>query len=246
MQTTINQTEIENFSKLADTWWNVDGPFKPLHMFNPIRLQYLDIVFKNHFGDGYDKSKLSILDIGCGGGLLSEPLARQGFASITGIDASKKNIAIASAHAKRDASLAGTLKYQHSAIEDHNEQYDIILNMEVIEHVDNVPLFLENSLRCLKDDGIMVIATLNRTIKSYGLAIIGAEYILRWLPVGTHSWKKFLKPSEISSMVTTLDGQINNVQGFTFNPIKSLWKMTADVAVNYALEVTKKTNHDQN
>ena len=196
--TTINQDEIQKFSKLADEWWDVSGKFKPLHMFNPIRIEYILDNIKDHFGESSKElplKGLKILDIGCGGGLMSEPMSRLG-AEVTGIDASLKNIKVAKLHAEKNNLK---INYINSSPENlhQDENYDIILNLEIVEHVDNVDLYFESCSKLLKKNGIMFTATLNRTFTSFIKAIIGAEYILRWLPVGTHDWNKFFKPKEI-------------------------------------------------
>ena len=202
--TTINKEEIQKFSNLAEEWWDVKGKFKPLHMFNPIRIQYISERIKEYF-KLTDKDKnylngLKILDIGCGGGLISEPMARLG-ATVTGIDASEKNIKVASLHSKK-SNL--NINYQHKSPEQltNYESYDIILNLEIVEHVNDVNLYLETCHKLLKKGGLMFTATLNRTLTSYIKAIIGAEYILRWLPIGTHDWNKFIKPEELEKILS--------------------------------------------
>ena len=192
--TTINKEEIQKFSDLAEEWWDVKGKFKPLHMFNPIRIEYIVENIKQHFNynnkeNNFPKS-LNILDIGCGGGLISEPMSRLGGA-VTGIDASEKNIKIAQLHAKKNNLNIRYLKKSPEQLNEF-EKFDVILNLEIIEHVDNVNLYIDSCYKLLKKDGIMFTATLNRTLTSYLKAIIGAEYILRWLPIGTHDWNKFI------------------------------------------------------
>jgi 2-polyprenyl-6-hydroxyphenyl methylase/3-demethylubiquinone-9 3-methyltransferase len=196
--TTINEEEIQKFSDLADEWWDVDGKFKPLHMFNPIRIEYILDEISKHLKINKDKNllnNLEILDIGCGGGLISEPMARLG-GNVTAIDASAKNIKIASLHSK-ESDL--NINYINKSPEQLNEKekFDIILNLEVVEHVDNLDLYLESCSKLLKKNGLMFTATINRTLTSYVKAIIGAEYILKWLPIGTHDWNKFIKPEEL-------------------------------------------------
>ena len=195
---TINKKEIEKFSQIAEEWWNPNGKFKPLHRFNPIRIKYIkDNIIKdfkiNH--TNLPLKGLDILDIGCGGGLLSEPMARLG-ANVIGIDASEKNISVAKIHLKK-SNL--NIRYYNSSPEKFKtkKKFDIILNMEIVEHVDDVSVFINHTSKFLKKSGIMFIATLNQTLKSYLFAIIGAEYILRWLPVGTHEWDKFVKPENL-------------------------------------------------
>ena len=195
---TINKTEINKFDKLAAEWWDPEGSFKPLHKFNPIRIKYLKENITQHFKL---KSKsdplrgISILDIGCGGGLLSEPISRLG-ANVTAIDASKKNIEIAKFHAKKNKLR---INYMCSSPEKLNikKKFDVVLNMEIVEHVEDVSLFMKKSSDLLKKNGLMFIATINKTFKSYIFAIIGAEYILKWLPIGTHEWNKFVKPEDL-------------------------------------------------
>ena len=236
--TTINKEEIQKFSKMADEWWDVNGKFKPLHMFNPTRISYILDITYNHFNinktDNQSPLKnLKILDIGCGGGLISEPMCRLG-AQVTGIDPVEKNIKIASLHAKR-----GGLKinYINSSPEkmDTNNKFDVILNLEVIEHVDNVDLFLESCKSLLNKNGIMFIATINRTFSSYIKAIIGAEYILRWLPIGTHDWNKFIKPEELEDKMVNLDFSIKEIKGLVFNPILKKWNRSENLSVNYIM-----------
>jgi len=238
---TINKDEIEKFSKLADEWWDVNGKFKPLHMFNPVRIEYILDITTSHFK--IDKSKklplnnLKILDIGCGGGLISEPMTRLG-SKITAIDASSKNISIAKAHAKK-SNL--NITYLNNVPEDLNAQdkFDVILNLEVVEHVENLDLYLESCFKLLKPKGIMFTATLNRTLTSYIKAIVGAEYVLRWLPIGTHDWNKFIRPEELERKLTDLNFSIKELTGLSFNPFFKEWKRTKDLSVNYILVAQK-------
>ena len=195
---TINKQEIEKFSKIADEWWNPKGKYRPLHKFNPARIQYIKENIIEHFKVSNKSSpckNLDILDIGCGGGLLCEPLSRLG-ANVTGIDASKKNINVAKIHSKKNK-----LKINYVCSSPENlilkKKFDVILNMEVVEHVDDVNFFIKKSSEFLKKGGLMFVATLNKTLKSYIFGIIGAEYILRWLPIGTHDWDKFIEPSKL-------------------------------------------------
>ena len=238
---TINKDEIEKFSKLADEWWDINGKFKPLHMFNPIRIEYILDITKVYFKIGESKKSplknLKILDIGCGGGLISEPMTRLG-ADVTAIDASNKNINIAKAHAKKNNL---NIKYLNDIPENLKleNKFDIILNLEVIEHVENLDLYLESCFNLLKPKGIMFTATLNRTMISYIKAIVGAEYILRWLPIGTHDWNKFIKPEELEKKITDLKFSIINSTGLTFNPFFQEWKKTKDLSVNYILVAQK-------
>ena len=233
--TTINKEEIQKFSNLAEEWWDVKGKFKPLHMFNPIRIQYISERIKEYF-KLTDKDKnylngLKILDIGCGGGLISEPMARLG-ATVTGIDASEKNIKVASVHSKK-SNL--NINYQHKSPEQltNYESYDIILNLEIVEHVNDVNLYLETCHKLLKKGGLMFTATLNRTLTSYIKAIIGAEYILRWLPIGTHDWNKFIKPEELEKKLAKKNLKTVDIKGFEFNPLLNKWKTSNNLSVNY-------------
>ena len=233
--TTINKEEIQKFSNLADEWWDVKGKFKPLHMFNPIRIEYIISKIKNHFeiqnNKEYFLENLNILDVGCGGGLISEPLSRLG-ANVTGIDASEKNIKIAKLHsAKSNLSI----RYLNKSPENFNEyeKFDIILNLEIVEHVENVQLFIDASHKLLKKNGIMFTSTLNRTFTSYIKAIIGAEYILRWLPVGTHDWNKFIKPEELEKKLAKKNLKTVDIKGFEFNPLLNKWKTSNNLSVNY-------------
>ena len=231
---TINKKEIDKFSKIASEWWDPHGKFKPLHKFNPVRIKYIKDNSIKHFKIKSLKQplkNLKILDIGCGGGLLSEPMSRLG-AEVTGIDASQENINIAKTH-----SLEKKLKIKYicSSPEKLNtkDKFDIILNMEIVEHVDDVNLFIKNCAKFLKKDGIMYIATLNKTLKSYIFAIIGAEYILRWLPIGTHDWQKFVKPNELFSICKKNSLILKNSDGVSFNPILDKWTISKDLSVNY-------------
>jgi 2-polyprenyl-6-hydroxyphenyl methylase/3-demethylubiquinone-9 3-methyltransferase len=238
---TINKDEIEKFSKLADEWWDINGKFKPLHMFNPTRIQYiLDISLEYYKIDQNKKNPLKnfkILDIGCGGGLISEPMTRLG-ADVTGIDASSKNINVAKIHAEKENLSITYLNTGPESLKSKNK-FDIILNLEVVEHVENLDLYLESCLHLLKPDGVMFTATLNRTLTSYVKAIVGAEYILRWLPIGTHDWNKFIKPEELEKKLTDLNFSTINLAGLSFNPFFQEWKQTKNLSVNYIL-ATKK------
>ena len=235
--TTINKEEIQKFSDLAEEWWDVNGKFKPLHMFNPIRIDYILELTSLHFGLELNKKlplkKIKILDIGCGGGLMSEPMSRLG-AEVTGIDASEKNIKIADLHSKKNNL---NIKYMHKSPEQLNEKenYDIILNLEIVEHVDNLDLYLKSCSKLLKKNGLMFTATINRTFLSYIKAIVGAEYILRWLPIGTHDWNKFLKPEELEQKITKLNFITKDVKGLEFNPFLNKWKKSNNLSVNYII-----------
>jgi 2-polyprenyl-6-hydroxyphenyl methylase/3-demethylubiquinone-9 3-methyltransferase len=238
---TVNKDEIEKFSRLAEEWWDINGKFKPLHMFNPIRIEYILEIILKEFKIDEDKKlplkNLKILDIGCGGGLISEPMTRLG-ADLTGVDASDRNINIAKAHAKKNNL---SINYLNNVPENLNvkNKFDVILNLEIIEHVENLDLYLESCFKLLKPKGIMFTATLNRTMTSYIKAIIGAEYILKWLPIGTHDWNKFVKPEELEKKITDLNFSIINLTGLSFNPFFKEWKRTNDLSVNYILVAQK-------
>ncbi len=237
---TINKKEIEKFSKIAEEWWNPEGKFKPLHKFNPIRISYIKENIIETFKLNYNKTPLKdikILDIGCGGGLLSEPMCRLG-AKVTGIDASDKNIKVAKLHSKKNNLQ---IDYFCSSPEkfDTKQKFDVILNMEIVEHVEDVNFFLKSCSKLLKKNGIMFVATLNKTLKSYIFAIVGAEYILRWLPIGTHEWEKFLKPEELISLLEKNDLKLDKVNGMNFNLIKNKWSVGDDKSVNYIAKFIK-------
>ena len=231
---TINKKEIEKFSQIAKEWWNPEGKFKPLHKFNPIRISYIkDNIISSLRLKNKKKplEKVKILDIGCGGGLLSEPMCRLG-AEVTGIDASNKNIEIAKLHAKENNLK---IKYLCASPEtlNINTKFDVILNMEIIEHVEDVEFFLKSCAKLLKKNGIMFVATLNKTLKSYFFAIVGAEYILKWLPIGTHEWEKFVKPDYLINILKKYDLRLDAIDGMKFNLIKDEWSLTQDKSINY-------------
>ena len=237
---TINKKEIEKFSKIAEEWWNPEGKFKPLHKFNPIRISYIKENIIKTFKLDYNEIPLKdikILDIGCGGGLLSEPMYRLG-AKVTGIDASDKNIKVAKLHSEKNNLQ---IDYFCSSPEKFNakDKFDVILNMEIVEHVKDVNFFLESCSKLLKKNGIMFVATLNKTLKSYIFAIVGAEYILRWLPIGTHEWEKFIKPEELVSILEKNNLKLDKVDGMNFNLIKNKWSVSNDKSVNYIAKFIK-------
>jgi len=245
MSKTINKEEIAKFTAMADEWWDENGKFAPLHKFNPIRIAYILNKIKE---SGLAKNNspanplagLNIIDIGCGGGLLSVPMARLG-ANVTAIDAGEKNIEIAKIHAEREGLDINFLCTSAEDLAEQGKKFDIVLNMEVIEHVADVEIFVRASSQLLKPSGLMFIATLNRTVKSYGLAIIGAEYILRWLPRGTHDWKKFLKPSEIEVELTKNSLNIKELQGVSYAPISKKWSLSNDIDINYMILAQNKS-----
>tara|TARA_B100000767_G_scaffold270222_1_gene293504 strand:- start:637 stop:1272 length:636 start_codon:yes stop_codon:yes gene_type:complete len=210
-------------------------------MFNPIRIEHILNISLNYFkideNEKFPLKNLKILDIGCGGGLISEPMTRLG-AKVTGIDASVKNIEVAKLHARKNDL---EINYLNTVPEDLDEEdkYDVILNLEVVEHVENLDLYLSSCFKLLKKNGIMFTATINRTLTSYIKAIVGAEYILRWLPVGTHDWNKFIRPEELEKKLTDLNFSITDLSGLSFNPIFQKWKKTKDISVNYIISAKK-------
>ena len=236
----VNKKEIEKFSKMAAEWWDPKGKFMPLHKFNPIRIKYI----RNNIIDNFKLKdqlkplkKIDILDIGCGGGLLSEPMQRLG-ANVTGIDASLNNIKIAKLHAKKNKL---NIKYFCTSPEKLKikNKFDVILNMEIVEHVEDVNFFLKSCSNLLKKDGLMFVATINKTLKSYIFAIVGAEYILRWLPIGTHEWEKFVKPEELQKIQKKNNLVLNKLDGMNFNMIKNEWNVSKDTSVNYIAKFIK-------
>ena len=237
---TINKKEIEKFSKIAEEWWNPEGKFKPLHKFNPIRISYIKENIINSFKiNNKDRplDNIKILDIGCGGGLLSEPMCRLG-AKVFGIDASERNINIAKLHAKKNNL---SINYECTSPENFKTptKFDVILNMEIVEHVEDVDFFLESCSKLLKRNGIMFVATLNKTLKSYLFAIIGAEYFLRWLPIGTHEWEKFVKPEYLTDILNKQQFKLDRLDGMKFDFIKDEWKISEDKSVNYIAKFIK-------
>ncbi len=236
----INKKEIEKFSNMAAEWWDPDGKFKPLHKFNPLRIKYIK---KNIISQYKLKNKIkplsgiSILDIGCGGGLLSEPMCRMG-ASVTGIDASIKNIKIAKLHAKKNKLKIDYLCSSPEKLAT-KKKFDVILNMEIVEHVEDVQFFLKSCSNLLKQDGIMFVATINKTLKSYIFAIIGAEYVLRWLPIGTHEWEKFVTPKELKDILLKYKLNLKSLDGMNFNIIKDEWSFSKDLSINYIANFIK-------
>ena len=236
----VNKKEIEKFSKMADEWWDPSGKFKPLHKFNPIRIQYIKENIIGNFKLKNKKKpldKIKILDIGCGGGLLSEPMTRLG-ANVTGIDASSKNINIAKHHAKKN-----NLKINYICSSPEKlkikKKFDVILNMEIVEHVDDINFFINSCSKLLKKNGLMFVATLNKTLKSYMFAIIGAEYILRWLPIGTHDWEKFVKPVDLTNILNKNNLKLEKLDGMNFNIIKDEWSISSDTSINYITKSIK-------
>ena len=233
--TTIDKTEIEKFSKLAKDWHNPNGKFKPLHLFNPARIELVKEKLISHFKINRKSKKplkdLKILDIGCGGGLLCEPLNRLG-ANITGIDASQKNIEAAKLHSKE---MNLNINYICCSPENLNSKnkFDVILNMEIVEHVSDVNLFIKSCSEMVKKNGIMFVATINKNLKSYLFAILGAEYILRWLPIGSHDWDKFLTPNDLKIITSKNNFVMNETIGMKYNLFSQKWSKSNDSSVNY-------------
>ncbi len=239
---TVDADEVAFFARIADSWWDPKGPFKPLHMLNPTRLLYIRQRVEAHFGIDEGKKRpfegLRLLDIGCGGGLISEPMARLG-ADVVAVDASDKNIKTASLHA---AQSKLDIDFRHTtaeALAEVGEKFDVIVNMEVVEHVADVSAYLYACRSLMKPNGIMLLSTINRTPKAYLFAIIGAEHVLRWLPVGAHDWNKFLKPSELADHVNESGMVATLPTGYVFNPLSQKWRLDKrDVSVNYAMAAT--------
>ena len=236
----INKKEIEKFSNMAAEWWDPEGKFKPLHKFNPIRIKYIKENIIKEFqlkNKKYPLSGINILDIGCGGGLLSEPMCRLG-ANVTAIDASNKNITIANLHAKKNNLKINYICSSPEKLKT-SKKFDVILNMEIVEHVEDVDFFLKSCANLLKKNGLMFVATINKTLKSYIFAIVGAEYVLRWLPIGTHEWEKFVKPEELKRILIKNKLNLKKIDGMNFNILKDEWNVSKDLSVNYIAEFKK-------
>ena len=237
---TINKKEIEKFSKIAAEWWNPNGKFKPLHKFNPIRIKYIkdNIIKKFNLNSSNKPLKtINILDIGCGGGLLSEPMSRLG-ANVVGIDASKKNIEVAKYHAKKNKLKINYICASPEILK-IQKKFDVILSMEIVEHVEDINFFIKKSSELLKKNGLMFIATLNKTLKSYMFAIVGAEYILRWLPIGTHDWNKFIKPDELIKITKINNLKLEKLDGMNFDLLTNEWNLSSNNSVNYIAKFKK-------
>ena len=234
---TIDPEEVAKFEAMAAEWWDTDGKFKPLHMLNPTRLDYIVEQISAEFGRDLTANRpfegLKILDIGCGGGLLSEPMARLG-ATVVGADAAEKNIPVAQIHAQQSGL---EIDYRHTSAAEilkNSEKFDVILNMEVVEHVSDPLAFLTACRQLLKLNGLMLCSTINRNPKSYLMAIIGAEHVMRWLPKGTHDWNKFITPDELFDLIKNVGLTPVDQKGFVFNPLKWSWSISdKDLSVNY-------------
>lgn len=233
---TVDPSEVERFSAMAAQWWDPNGKFRPLHRFNPARLAYLKREIASHFhrdGKAADAfAGLRLVDIGCGGGLISEPMARLG-AAVTGIDPSPVNIEVAKAHAGERGLAIDYRATTAEALHEAGERFDVVLALEVVEHVSDVAAFLTLVADLVRPGGLVVVATLNRTLRAYGLAVLGAEYVLRWLPPGTHDWRKFVKPEEVEAPLQDGGLTLLDRRGLVFNPLLDRWSESADVSVNY-------------
>jgi len=242
-QTTIDPAEVAKFEAMAAEWWDPNGKFKPLHMLNPCRLDYITsqiaAEFDRDLGIDSPFAGLRILDIGCGGGLLSEPMARLG-ADVVGADAAERNIPVAQVHAEQSGL---TIDYRHTSAEAlaaAGEQFDVVLNMEVVEHVADPQAYLTACQQLLRPGGLHICSTINRNDKSYAMAIVGAEYVMRWLPKGTHEWKKFITPDELYALLEAAGVSPVDRKGFIFNPITWQWSLSAkDLSVNYVTASVK-------
>ncbi|EAV45855.1 bifunctional 2-polyprenyl-6-hydroxyphenol methylase/3-demethylubiquinol 3-O-methyltransferase UbiG [Roseibium aggregatum] len=237
-KSTIDSEEVARFSAMAEEWWDPTGKFKPLHKFSPVRLEYIKDHVSRHFGRDPKASDafkgLRFVDIGCGGGLLSEPMARLG-ADVVGADPSETNIKIARLHMKTSGLEIDYRAETAEALAAAGETFDVVFSMEVIEHVADVPLFLEATAQMVRPGGLMFVATINRTLKAYALAIVGAEYVLRWLPKGTHSYEKLVRPSEIEGPLQSAGLTMIDRCGVTYNPLTDTWARSRDMDVNYMM-----------
>jgi 2-polyprenyl-6-hydroxyphenyl methylase/3-demethylubiquinone-9 3-methyltransferase len=238
----IDAEEIRQFDNLGEQWWNESGPMAPLHKLNPVRMDYIRRMIRGHYGldDGIRcLQKLKIADIGCGGGLVAEPLCRMG-ATVTGVDAGKENIKVATAHAKK---LGLDIEYLATSVEKlaaAGKKYDVVTALEIIEHVADVGSFMKALCKIVKPGGLLIMSTLNRTPKSYLLGIVAAEYVLRWLPAGTHDWKKFLRPSELAAHLDAQGLEVNDIRGLVYNPLTRDFSLSkSDIEVNYLLTASK-------
>ncbi|WP_109316581.1 bifunctional 2-polyprenyl-6-hydroxyphenol methylase/3-demethylubiquinol 3-O-methyltransferase UbiG [Pseudovibrio ascidiaceicola] len=241
-QTTIDPAEVAHFSSIASEWWDPTGKFRPLHKFSPVRISYIKEYACDHFGRDETSPKalegLRILDIGCGGGLLAEPMARMG-ATVVGADASETNIKVATLHAQQSGLDIDYRAQTAESLVEAGEQFDIVLNMEVVEHVADVPLFMNSCADLVRPGGMMFVATINRTLKAYALAIVAAERVLRWLPKGTHQYEKLVRPEELEAPLNESGMNIYERCGVSFNPLTDSWSRTTDLDVNYMVIARK-------
>ncbi len=235
---TVDAREIESFSSVADRWWDEDGPFKPLHRLNPVRLAYLKRSVCDHFGrdasSGRPLSGLAIADVGCGGGLATEPLARLG-AAMTGIDASDEAIAVARAHAETSGLAIDYRPLAVEALAASGDRFDALVALEIVEHVADRRAFIAACCRCVRPGGAILLSTLNRTARSFVLGVVGAEYLLRWIPRGAHTWSKFVKPSELARDLRAGGALVEDVTGLGFDPLSNRWFLGRGVSVNYMM-----------
>lgn len=238
----VDQAEIAQFDELGEKWWDESGPMRPLHKLNPVRLSYIRRMVREHFGlpDTIRcLQKLKIADIGCGGGLVAEPLCRMG-ATVTGVDAGKENIRVAKAHAQEHGLSIEYLATTVEQVAASGKKFDVVTALEIVEHVADVPVFMDALCKIVKPGGLLVMSTLNRTPKSYLLGIVAAEHILRWLPPGTHDWKKFQKPSELAKHLRAGGLEVTDVRGLIYNPLSREFSLDAeDLNVNYLLTAIK-------
>lgn len=242
-QTTVDPSEVAKFEAMAAEWWDPKGKFKPLHLMNPCRLDYITRQIAGEFGRDLSTERpfegLRLLDIGCGGGLLSEPMARLG-ATVVGADAAAGNIPVAQVHAEQSGLTIDYRNVTAEALAEAGEQFDVVLNMEVVEHVADPQAYLTACQQLLKPGGLMICSTINRNPKSFAMAIVGAEYIMRWLPKGTHEWHKFITPDELVSLIQTAGLEAVDRKGFVFNPVSWQWKISdRDLSVNYVTASVK-------
>jgi len=240
--TSVDPAEIARFQAQADSWWDLEGKFKPLHRLNPLRLDFLRREFGRHFHRDLDAMRpftgLRLLDVGCGGGLLSEPLSRLGF-EVVGVDAGERNIAAARAHAEETGLAIDYRAVTAESLAEAGERFDVVLAMEVVEHVADLDGFIDTISSLVKPGGALALATLNRTPKAFLLAVVGAEYVLRWLPRGTHQWKKFVRPSELAAGLRRNGLAVRELTGISYVPYGDSWKLSSDLDVNYMALATK-------
>lgn len=233
---TLNKLEVEKFSKTADLWWNKNGPYGLLHTMNPLRIFFIKNAIIDNFKN-ISNDNINILDIGCGGGITCESLCKEGF-KITGVDPSEESILVAKEHAKRSNLNINYYVASPESLSTDNK-FDVVISLEVIEHVQNPKDFIEICQSLLKKDGVLILSTINRTIKSFALAIVAAEYVLRWVPKGTHNWNNFLKPSELSKILRLYNLNIDNMEGMRFSLTKNQWFLTDDFNMHYIFSASR-------
>lgn len=232
-RTTVSEAEISKFEKMAEDWWNPTGKFKPLHDLTPLRLEYIVDIARRHFGLN-SLANIKVLDVGCGGGIITEAMARLEM-KITGVDASKVNIDIAKDHAIKSGL---EIDYQNIVAENIQEKYQLILALEIIEHVEDIDFFIKSCCRLLQPEGLIIFSTMNKTMTSYLQSIIAAEYILKWIPKGTHDWNKFVKPSQINEIITQEGGSLIDLKGLSYSILNKSWSLNPDVSNNYFIAFT--------